>query len=401
MERIESVSIGSARRIALAAQGFSTSRPIGRVDRRHLAKSLGAMGVIQIDSVNVLVRSQELPLFARLGSHPRHLIPHATANGELFEYWGHAAAHLPTADHRLWRWKMEASVGGPWRSIHDLRRRRPGYIESILERVRTQGAVTAGELSERTERKGPWWDWDDAKEALEYLFMSGQLTATRRGSDFARVYDLPHRVIPREHLKSPTPSRADAHRELLDKAGRSLGIATAYDLADYYRLQLSESKGYIEELVEAGRLRRVRVEGWKEVAFLHIDAREPRRVDAMALLSMFDPVVWNRRRDERLFDFHYRIEIYTPAPKRTFGYYVLPFLFGERIAARVDLKADRVSGALMASGLFAEEGVDRRRVAVALADELRLMADWLALDEVKIGRRGDLADPVRRILKGR
>lgn len=398
MPRSESVSIESARRIALAAQGFTTPRPTGRVDRRHLAKSLDAMGVIQIDSVNVLVRSQELPVFARLGSHSRDLIPRATAQGDLFEYWGHAAAHLPTSHHRLWRWKMDASVGGPWRSIHDLRRRRPGYIESLLDRVRSQGAVTAGELSERTERKGPWWDWDDAKEALEYLFMSGQLTATRRSTDFARVYDLPERVVPAVHLRAPTASRADAHRELLDLAGRSLGIATAYDLADYYRLQLSECKPYIEDLVENDRLRRVRVEGWKESAYLHVDAREPRRVRASALLSMFDPVVWNRRRDERLFDFHYRIEIYTPAPNRKFGYYVLPFLFDERIAARVDLKADRATGALLASGVFAEPDVNRSEVARALAGELRRMAEWLGLDTVKIGRRGDLAEPVRRAL---
>ena len=398
MARGESVAIESARRIALAAQGFASPRPSGRVDRRHLSKSLDAMGVIQIDSVNVLVRSQELPVFARLGSHSRDLIPRATAQGDLFEYWGHAAAHLPTAHHRLWRWKMEASVGGPWRSIHDLRRRRPGYIESLLDRVRTQGAVTAGELSERTERKGPWWDWDDAKEALEYLFMSGQLTATRRANDFARVYDLPERVVPAVHLQAPTATRESAHRELLDLAGRSLGIATAYDLADYYRLQLSECKRHIQDLVDDDRLRRVRVEGWKDPAYLHVDAREPRRVTASALLSMFDPMVWNRRRDERLFDFHYRIEIYTPAPNRKFGYYVLPFLFDERIAARVDLKADRAAGTLLASGAFAEPGVDRPRVAAALTEELRLMAEWLGLDTVKVGRRGDLAEPVRRAL---
>lgn len=354
------------------------------------------MAVIQIDSVNVLVRSQELPVFSRLGPHDRDLIPRATANGDLFEYWGHAAAHVRTEHHRLWRWKMEDGGDGPWRSIRALKKRRPGYVERVLERVATGGAVTAGELSERTERKGPWWDWDDAKEALEYLFMCGRLTATRRASDFARVYDLPERVVPTEHLLAPTPSRTDAHRELVDLAGRSLGVATAYDLADYFRLKLTEVKPRIAELVESGRLVPVDVESWNDRAYLHVDAKVPRRVEAAALLSMFDPVVWNRRRDERLFDFHYRIEIYTPAPRRHYGYYVLPFLHDERIAARVDLKADRPTGRLLVLGAYSEPGVDRRSTAVALGDELRSMAEWLELDTISIGRRGDLADSLRR-----
>lgn len=396
MPRRTSLDLATARRIALAAQGFSLPRPSGRIDRRHLARALDHMSVIQIDSVNVLVRSQELPVFSRLGPHDRDLIPRATANGELFEYWGHAAAHVRTAHHRLWRWKMEDGDDGPWRSIRALKKRRPGYVERILERVASDGAVTAGELSERTERKGPWWDWDDAKEALEYLFMCGRLTATRRASDFARVYDLPERVVPAEHLGAPTPSKVDAHRELVDLAARSLGVATAYDIADYFRLKLSDVKPRLAELVEAGRLATVEVESWKERAYLHVEARAPRRIEASALLSMFDPVVWNRRRDERLFDFHYRIEIYTPAPRRRYGYYVLPFLHDERIAARIDLKADRSTGRLLVLGAYAEPGVDRRVTAAALRDELRSMAEWLELDAISIARRGDLTDALRR-----
>ena len=401
MSRAESISIGSARRIALAAQGFDVPRPSGRIDRRHLSRAMGSMGVLQIDSVNVLVRSQELPLFSRLGAHPRDLIPQATAKGDLFEYWAHVAAHVPTAHHRLWRWKMNGTHGGAWGAARDLLERRPGYADSILERIRERGAVTAGELSERRGPKGPWWDWDDAKEALEYLFMCGRLTATRRASDFARLYDLPERVIPREHLDAPAATRDEAHRELAELAARSLGVGTAYDIADYYRLALRDVKPRLDELIEDGRIAPVKVEGWREIGYRHRDAREPRRIDASALLSMFDPVVWNRRRDERLFDFHYRIEIYTPAPRRKFGYYVLPFLHGERIVARVDVKADRPAGVLRVPGLYAEDGVDQTKVASALATELRTMAEWLELDSISIGRRGDLSDPVRRALARR
>ena len=392
------IGIDTARRIALAAQGFAEPRPDARVDRRHLVRSLRRMGVIQIDSVNVLVRSQELPLWSRLGGHDRNLIPQATKKGDLFEYWGHMAAHVPTEHHRLWRWKMEGTHDGAWGAARGLLKRRPGYVDEIVDRVRVDGPVTAGELSERRGPKGPWWDWDDAKEALEYLFMCGRLTATRRSNDFARLYDLPERVIPREHLEAPSASRVDAHRELAELAAGSLGVGTLYDIADYYRLAARDVKPRVDELVEDGRLLPVRVEGWRETAYLHVDARTPRRVEARALLSMFDPVVWNRRRDERLFDFHYRIEIYTPAPKRTYGYYVLPFLLGDRIVARVDLKADRANGILSVPGAFAESHADRRATAEALVEELREMAAWLGLERISVGRKGDLATPVRKLL---
>jgi uncharacterized protein YcaQ len=395
------LSLQQARRIALAAHGFSKARPTGRTDRRHLRGVLDHIALIQIDSVNVLVRSQELPLFSRLGCHDRSLIPTATKAGELFEYWGHEAAHVRTEHHRLWRWKMEQSVHGPWRSAEELLKKRRGYVEEVYQRVVADGPLAAGELSERTEKKGSWWDWDHAKLALEYLFMTGRLTATRRANDFARLYDLPERVIPAEHLRAPTPSAHDAHRELLDIAGRSVGVGTARDIADYFRIKFGDAKPRIDELVESGRLLPAVVKGSTQKVFVHADARVPRSIDARALLSMFDPVVWFRPRAEWLFDFHYRIEIYTPAPRRRYGYYVLPFLLGDELVARVDLKADRANGTLLVPGAFTEHHADPRKVAPALATELRDMATWLNLDDIRVGSKGNLAKPVRSALSSR
>ena len=387
-----------ARRIALAAQGFTNPRPSGRTDRRHLRKVLDHIGLIQIDSVNVLVRSQELPLFARLGAHDRSLIPTATAAGELFEYWGHEAAHVRTEHHRLWRWKMEQSLSGPWRSAEELLKKRRGYVEEVFQRVTAEGPLAAGDLSERTDKKGSWWDWDHAKLALEYLFMCGRVTATRRSSDFARLYDLPERVIPEQHLRASTPSPDDARRELLDLAAQSIGVGTARDIADYFRLKPTIAKSGIDELVESGRLLPATMSGCKHKLYVHADARSARSVDANALLSMFDPVVWFRPRAEWLFDFHYRIEIYTPVDKRTYGYYVLPFLMGDRLVARVDLKADRHNGTLLVPGAFCEEHANAREVVPRLADELREMARWLELDRISVGRRGDLSSALRSAL---
>ncbi|MGA1244965.1 MAG: DNA glycosylase AlkZ-like family protein [Ilumatobacteraceae bacterium] len=219
-----------------------------------MSQVVRAMGVVQIDSVNVLVRSQELPLFARLGTHDRQAIPKATASGRLFEYWAHAAAHVPTEHHRLWRWKMESKHDGPWEVARDLLRRRRGYIDEVLAQVASDGPVAAGDLSQRTEKKNPWWDWDDAKVALEYLFYCGRVTATRRSSDFARLYDLPERVIPADHLAAPTPNVEDAHRELVHLATKSLGVGTLKDVTDYYRLKQDQVKPRLAELVESGQI---------------------------------------------------------------------------------------------------------------------------------------------------
>jgi uncharacterized protein YcaQ len=395
--RPDTLSIGQARRIALAAQGFTDKRPTGRVDRRHFRRVLGRMGLIQIDSVNVLVRSQELPLFARLGPHPRDLIWDAAADGEIFEYWVHVASHAPVELHPLMRWRM--AERHQWTSLERFRQRRPGYIDEVLGHIRDEGPIVAADLDQRDAPKGPWWDWDDGKLALELLFHMGGVTCVRRRSDFARVYELTERVVPQEVLHRPTPTERDAHKELLVLAARSHGVGTDDDLADYHRLKTLASRALLRELVEDGRLQEVTVEGWDKPAYLHPEAVLPRRVDARALLTPFDPVVWYRQRGVRLFDFEYKIEIYVPKPKRRYGYYVLPFLLGDRLVGRVDLKADRVAGVLLVPGAYAEAGVDPVTIAEPLAEELRAMAAWLGLDAgITVDRRGDLAEPLRRAL---
>jgi uncharacterized protein YcaQ len=265
------------------------------------------MGLIQIDSVNVLVRSQELPLFARLGPHPRTMIHDATKAGELFEYWVHEASHVDMAHYHLHRWKMEGLH--KWERYWNVTKRRPGYIEEVLKRIEADGPVASGDLSERVGKKGTWWDWDDAKVALEHLFWSGEVTAVRRPNDFARIYDLTERVIPAEVLARPVPPEHEARKQLLELAARHHGIGTLEDLTDYHRQKNAPCKPLIAELVEEGTLREVQVEGWAKTAYVHDEARVPRRINACALLSPFDPVVWNRGRAERLFGFHYRIEI--------------------------------------------------------------------------------------------
>lgn len=357
---------------------------------------LDRIGLIQIDSVNVLVRSQELPLFARLGPHPRSLIADATAAGELFEYWVHEASHVRTEHHHLWRWKM--AEDHKWGRYWDLHKRRPGYLDEVLRRIELDGPIAAGDISERVGKKGTWWDWDDAKVALEHLFWNGQLTATRRSSDFARIYDLPERVIPLAHLNRPSLGEHDARKALLAMAAAHHGVATFEDITDYHRLKNAPCRQPFAELVDEGVVRPVRVAGWQRQAYLHRDVAVPRRITACALLSPFDPVCWNRDRAERLFGFHYRIEIYTPAPKRRFGYYVLPFLLGDRLVARVDLKADRDAGALLVHAAATEAGVRAASVAGPLGAELRAMATWLGLERVVVGPRtkGDLAGPLRR-----
>ncbi len=390
---VERLSLHQARRVALAAQGFCDQRPTGRVDRRHLRRVIDRMGVIQIDSVNVLVRSQELPLFARLGPHPRDLIPAATADGELFEYWVHEASHVPSAHHHLHRWQMARDH--KWSRYWDLHQRRPGFVDDVLRRIEREGPLTAGDLRERVGKKGQWWDWDDGKVALEHLFWKGTISARRRASDFARVYDLTERLLPASVLTRPTPDEPAARRELLLLAARHHGVGTLEDLTDYHRQKNEPCRPLVRELVADGSLLEVQVEGWTKPAYLHPDARLPRRVDACALLSPFDPVCWHRDRNERLFGFHYRIEIYTPAPRRKFGYYVLPVLWGDRLAGRLDLKADRAAdggeGVLLVPGAFTEPGVDVAQLADALAPELASLATWLGLARVQVGERGDMA----------
>jgi uncharacterized protein len=391
-----SLSLATVRRMALAAQGLAGRRPTGRVDRRHLRTILDRTGLIQIDSVNVLVRSQELPLFARLGHHPRTMIPAAAEAGELFEYWGHEASHIPVEHHHLYRWRMQAAFdGAAWSGLVEVQRSRPGFVGEILRRVADEGPVVAGDVSQRTEPKGTWWDWDDGKRALEFLFWTGQLSARRRANDFARVYDLPERMLPRHVLDHPTPPEPEARKALLLQAARAMGVATTRDLAQYHRQNIPKVRPLVAELAESGELLAVQVEGWREHAWMHPAAAMPRRVNAAALLSPFDSLCWERDRVERVFGFRYRIEIYVPQAKRQYGYYVLPFLYGDRLVARVDLKADRAARALLVPGVFAEPDIAVDEVAEALAAELHTMARWLGLERVVVGNRGDLVEQVR------
>lgn len=396
------VSLDSAKRIALAAQGFSTPRPTGRVDRRHLRKVIDHVGLIQIDSVNVVVRSQELPLFSRLGNHPRSLIPDATNNAELFEYWCHEASHLPIEMQPLMRWRMEqAKRGEMWGGLVRAAKKNTKLLNEIRDRVQNDGPIVAGDVKTRTGPKGSWWDWDTGKAMLEYLFWTGEITARRRPSDFARVYHALHDVFPAHILKAKTPTEDEARRELVLRAAKSVGIGTLSDLADYHRQTPTRIRQIVKDLVEDGELEQVRVEGWRDTAFVLPNTVQPRSVNARALLSPFDSLVWCRPRIERLFNFHYRIEIYTPAPKRIYGYYVLPFLLGDSLVARVDVKADRKEGVLLVPGAYSEPNVDIAYVAAELMAELKLMATWLGLHTVRVGTNGDLSRPLSKLAKAK
>ena len=380
-KRFDSLSIADARRIALAAQDFDTARPKTKATQRHVDALISRLGVIQIDSVNVLVRSQELPLFSRLGNHNRNAIPKATEAQKLFEYWGHEAAHLPVDLHPLFRWKMEAARLGKakhW-GLTSFYEENKAFVKRTLKHVATNGPTTSRELSTRTEKKGTWWDWDEAKVALEYLFLTGQLMSRGRGTDFARIYDTPERVLPEDVLNAPTPSEHDARKQLLVRSAIAQGVATASDLADYYRQKPTTVKPLIVELVAEGELHEVAVEGWTEKAFVHRNAKLPKQLHATALLSPFYSLVWCRPRNERLFNFHYRIEIYTPKEKRKFGYYVLPFMMDSQMVGRVDLKADRANAQLLALSVHTEKGIKRSEINDALSVELDAMAAWLGL----------------------
>ncbi len=404
---VESLSLAQARRLVLAAQGFARGRPARVPGAAGLASLVGRIGVVQIDSVNAVVRSHYLPAFSRLGPYDRdHLDAAAYRRRDLFEYWGHEASFLPIELQPLLRWRMDryrraastdpdSTAATDWRAAR-LARERPEYVQGILNEVAARGALSAGELAEPGRGRGPWWGWADGKIALEYLFTSGQLAiASRR--NFARLYDLPERVIPVEVLARPTPEPADAQRALLRRSAEALGVATVRDLADYYRIPAPTARPRIHELVDEGALVAVAVEGWKEPGYMPAGAHPPRRVEARALLSPFDSLVWERARTERLWGFRYRLEIYTPEPKRIYGYYVLPFLLGEHLVARVDVRADRAASVLRVPAAYLEAcsatnaTSTSTAVAAALAAELRSLARWLGLDRVEIGERGDLA----------
>ena len=391
----------AVRRAVLAAQGLGAVRPSGPVTRRHLVRTLDRIRLLQLDSVNVAVRAHYMPLFSRLGRYERALVDdaawaHNTRRPRLLvEYWAHEASLLPVADWPLLRSKAKRE--GWWRHYAVLVDSRPGLVDDVLAAVKELGPVGAGELEAAlggpAERRPPgasWWERSEVKRICEYLFGIGALTTGSR-RHFQRLYDLPERVLPPDVLAAPAPAEDEAARALTRRAAAALGVATEPDLRDYYRIGPEPSRRAVGELVEAGELEPVEVRGWRQPAYRVPGTPVPRRVSGRALLCPFDPLIWERARTERIFGFRYRIEIYVPEPKREYGYYVFPFLLDGELVARVDVKADRRAGVLRVPGAFAEPGTDVTRVAAELAAELREMADWLELDGVVVGERGDLA----------
>jgi hypothetical protein len=391
------VSPTEARALALAAQGLAAPRRAAPAlaDVRQLLERLGA---IQIDSVNVLVRAHYVPAFSRLGAYDVAHLDRLThrAPRAAFEYWGHEASLLPVALYPLLRWRMR--LPHRWRMVRAFGRRR-ALLDQVLAQLAERGPLGAGDLELGAKKaKSGWWEWSDAKKAVEHLFWAGRVTcAGRRG--FERLYDLPERVLPAKILAAPTPSPADAHRALIERSARALGVATEKDLRDYYRLPLAAARTAIATAVEAGALVPIAVEGWPK-AYRHRDA-EPGAIDRMraALLSPFDSLIWARERTERMFGMAFRLEIYTPAPKRVHGYYVLPFLLGDRLVARVDLKADRAAKTLLVQASHAEPALPADAPA-ALAAELAALASWLGLERVSVEDRGDLARRLRALVRG-
>ena len=413
------LSAAQARRVAVAAQRLGSARPSpdgwsasnvrsepnGRpVNRGHLRRLVDAIGVLQIDSVNVLARAHLLPVFSRLGPYPTDLLdgaawPARNRDRLLVETWAHQASLIPVEHQPLLRWRQAQLVNGPWGMVDRLHREHPGFLDVVLDAIAELGPSSAGDVEKALQApgrdEGGWWEWSVTKIACEHLFAVGAIGVTyRRG--FERVYDLMDRILPASVAAAPTPAAADAKRSLVAIAARAHGVGTAADLADYYRLGVADTKRALAELVEDGAVLPARVDGWREPAYLHRDARIPRMVGGAALLSPFDPLVWKRARTERIFEYHYRIEIYTPAPKRTYGYYVLPLLVGDRLVGRFDLKADRAGGRLLVQASWVEPGSDPAVAADAAAGELIRMARWLGSAAVVVMPRGNLAAGLAR-----
>ncbi|NBH05046.1 crosslink repair DNA glycosylase YcaQ family protein [Amycolatopsis sp. SID8362] len=404
---MQTISVPTARKTFLAAQGFTDPRPSGEPSRRHLKRVLSRVQLLQLDSVNVAVRAHYMPVFSRLGAYEPALLDaaawsHSARRPRLMvETWAHEASLLPIEDWPLIR--SGAKRDGWWRHYGPLIEKSPGLVDEILSVVKELGPIGAGGIEREVEadaqRRGPgsWWERSEVKRVCEYLFGIGQLTTGTRRS-FERLYDLTERVVPPDVL-ARTVSAEEGARGLIERSARALGVATETDLRDYYRLGPAPARQAVAELVESGVLEPVSVRGWKAVAYRHAEARTPRSVTGRALLCPFDPLIWERARTERLFGFHYRIEIYVPEPKRVYGYYVFPFLLDGELVARVDLKSDRAAGVLRVHGAFAEVGADKARVLPELAGELRHMAEWLGLSGVAVGTRGDLAKPLAKLVR--
>jgi uncharacterized protein len=389
------LSASDARRIALRAQGFGERRP-GGADIRAVRRILGRVKTIQIDTVNVLARTQYLPVFSRVGPYQRPILNRlAYDKHELIESWAHMASFATRPIWPLLEWRR-STQDGAWTRFAEWARGESAYIEGIYRQVAERGPLSAADLDGRGERRGGMWGGSLGNNALAWLFTTGRIVvATRRNVE--RFYDLTERVLPAELLAAQSLAPDDQKRRLLLEAADALGVATGADLSDYFRM--SRTKPLLDGLVADGLLERVRVEGWRDVAYIRPDTRVPRRIDATALLSPFDSLIWERKRTERMFGFHYRIEIYVPAPKRTFGYYVLPFLMDEEIVARVDLKSDRKGSALLVQSAFGEDGIDRDVVADRLAGELATMAGWLGLERIVVARKGNLAPRLAKAVR--
>ncbi|KAA1249305.1 winged helix-turn-helix domain-containing protein [Mycobacterium simiae] len=398
---MSTLTAAQARRVAVAAQGFTKPKPCGAITRAHLKRLISRIQVLQLDSVSVAVRAHYAPVFSRLGPYDRDVLDRVTWGPRpsrlLVEYWAHEAALMAVDDWPLLRWRMRQYRHGRW-GTHIVKAN-PRLAEDVVAAIAELGPSTAGQIETHLAAaprsgKGPWWNRSDTKWVAEALFASGVLaTATRIG--FARHYDLVERVLPPQVLAQEVDDAA-AVRELTLRAATALGVGTEADLRDYFRLSAQQVKPAITDLLAAGQIERVDVEGWSAPAYLRAGQPVPRRDRGTALLCPFDPLIFFRPRVQRLFGFHYRIEIYTPAPKRRYGYYVWPLLLDGKLVARVDLKADRVADTLQVLGAFGEPDVPRARVAAALAAELASMASWLALSGVSVCGRGDLAGQLRR-----
>jgi len=403
------LSAAQARRVAVAAQGFAETAPSGPLTRAHLRRLIGRIQVLQLDSVSVAVRAHYAPMFSRLGPYDRELLDAAAWSHSarsprlLVEYWAHEAALMSIEDWPLLRWRMREYTGGRWGV--EVVEKNPRLVDDVVSAVAELGPSTAGQIETHLESgikrgKGTankeWWNRSDTKWVAEALFASGVLTTAHR-TGFARHYDLVERVLPAEVVAREVDD-AEAVRELMLRAATALGVATEADIRDYFRLRPDQSKPAVADLVAARELEPVAVDGWTAPAYLRAGQPIPRVDRGTALLCPFDPLIFFRPRIERLFGFHYRIEIYTPAAKRQYGYYVWPLLLDGELVARVDLKADRSAGVLQVIGAFVEPGQDTRRVAAAMAGELRTMAGWLGLGTVAVGERGDLAGALRRAM---
>jgi uncharacterized protein len=395
------LKLEEARRIALAAQGFDSSHRTGRPNWAAIAKTIDRINLLQLDSVNVLVRSHYLPLFARIGNYDRAALDArsiANSRRHFFECWAHEASLVPLSLHPLMRWRMNRARQGDgiYTQMDRFGREEPEFLKSTLKFVEKNGPTRVRDIPDSGRGLGGWWGWSKGKLALETLFDHGRVTTSHRDG-FERIYDIPDRVIPAEILAMETPPEREMFRQLIGLSASALGIATEADLRDYFRLPVLDARLALADCIAAGEILPVSVAGWKAQAYLHREARKPRSAGGIALLSPFDPMVWNRDRAERLFNFHYRIELYTPAAKRKYGYYVLPFLMGDQLMGRVCLKADRENSRLLVNAAYGEDHAEQRGTAQALATELRLMANWLGLENIEIAKKGNLAGTLRKV----